>query len=278
MLKCDLHIHSTFSDGRLKPCEIVKKAKEKNLNYFALTDHDTLNGVDEALKEANLLDIKFIPGVELSTEYNKESIHVLGFFNKEDYKNKELNSFLNTAKEKRIQRAYKIAENLKRFNNIEIDIDKILSTGKDTVARPHIAQAIIDAGYNYTFKEIFDKIIGDNCPSYVPATKMSTEDGVKLLKKYNAKVFLAHPVLIKKSAVQDILNLGFDGLEAIYFRNDSSDTKRFIKLAKQRQLFISCGSDCHGINNDPGHGDIGDMQIHDDEKLISMFDWLKELA
>ncbi|MDU3352292.1 MAG: PHP domain-containing protein, partial [Clostridium sp.] len=137
MFKCDLHIHSICSDGRFTPSDIVKMAKEKNLDYVSLTDHDTLTGIKEALSEAEALNVKLIPGIELSTEYNGESIHILGFFNKDNYNNPELNNILNEFKEKRISRAYKIVDNLKKYHNIEIDINKVLSNGKDTIARPH---------------------------------------------------------------------------------------------------------------------------------------------
>ncbi|MCR1949451.1 PHP domain-containing protein [Clostridium sp. DSM 100503] len=274
MFKCDLHIHSICSDGRFTPSDIVKMAKEKNLDYISLTDHDTLTGIKEALNEAETLNVKFIPGIELSTEYNGESIHVLGFFNKDNYDHLELNNILNEFKERRISRAYKIVDNLKKYHNIEIDINKVLSNGKDTIARPHIAKAIIDAGYPYDHDYIFDNFIGNNCPAYIPSTKLSTKDGIKLLKKYGALVFLAHPVLVKKTPVEDLLDLGFDGLEAIYYKNTEKDTDKFLRLAKDRNLFISSGSDCHGIPNDEGHGSVGDVNIPQDDSIFSMLSWV----
>lgn len=271
-------MHSVFSDGRYLPKDIAKMVKNKNLDYFSLTDHDTLSGIDEILEEANKLGLNFIPGIELSTEHNKESIHVLGFFKKDDYKNPELNKLLDEFKENRIKRAYKIVENLKKYHNIEIDINKVLSAGKDTIARPHIAKAIIDSGYPYTLEYIFDNFIGNNCKSYVSSTKISTKEGIELLKKYNAFVFLAHPILVRKTNINDLLDLGFDGLEAIYYQNKRSDTTKFIELAKKRNLFISCGSDCHGIENDIRHGEIGDVNIPDEDSIIDMLSWIKALV
>lgn len=278
MLKCDLHMHSVCSDGRYLPKDIVKMAKNNNLDYFSLTDHDTLSGIDEALAEATKLGINFIPGIELSTEHNKESIHVLGFFRKSDYKNSELNSILNEFKENRIKRAYTIVDNLKKYHNIEIDINKVLSGGRDTIARPHIAKAIIDSGYPYNHEYIFQNFIGNDCKSYVPSTKISTKEGIELLKKYNAIVFLAHPVLVRKTNINDLLDLGFDGLEAVYYQNKAVDTTKFIQLAKKRNLFISCGSDCHGIENDIRHGEIGDVNIPEKDYIINMFSWIKTLV
>lgn len=275
MFKCDLHTHSICSDGRFKPEEIIQMAKERNLDYISLTDHDTLSGVNDAMEEAKKLNVNFIPGIELSTEYNGESIHVLGFFNKESYNNPRLNIILEEFKEKRISRAYKIVENLKKFHNIELDINKVLSNGKDTIARPHIAKAIIDAGYPYDHDYIFKNFIGNDCPAYVPSTKLSTIDGIKLLKEFNALVFLAHPVLVKKTPVEDLLKLGFDGLEAIYYKNTPSDTDKFLDLAMKMNLYISCGSDCHGIPSDISHGNVGDVNIPEENNILNMLKWLK---
>lgn len=274
MFICDLHTHSICSDGRFTPTEIIQMAKEASLNYVSLTDHDTLTGISEALNEADKIGVNFIPGIELSTEYNKESIHILGFFNKNDYKNTELNDILKDFKEKRKNRAYNIVGNLKKYHNIELDINKVLSNGKDTIARPHIAKAIIDAGYPYDHDYIFDNFIGNKCPAYIPSTKISTKEGIQLLKKYNALVFLAHPVLVKKTPIQNLLDLGFDGLEAIYYKNTNAETKRLLKLAKDKNLFISSGSDCHGIPNNKRHGNVGDVTIPQDNSIISMLRWI----
>lgn len=274
MIKCDLHTHSICSDGRFTPKEVIKLAKDKNLDFIALTDHDTVSGLDEASIEAKNLNINFIHGIELSTEHNGESIHVLGFFTTDSYKNKELIDFLDDVKEKRISRAYKIVENLKKFHNINLDINKVLENGEDTIARPHIAKAIIDAGYDYDFEYIFNNFIGNNCPAYVPSTKISTEEGIKLLKKYKALVFLAHPVLVKKTSITELLNLGFDGLEAIYYRNTKEDTIKFLNIAKENNLYISCGSDCHGIPNDLRHGNIGDIEFSNFTEINPLLEWL----
>ena len=278
MFKCDLHTHSINSDGRYSPSEIIKMAKEKNLDYISLTDHDTVSGIEAAMLEAKKLNVNFIPGIELSTEFNGESIHVLGYFNNNYYNNIELIKILDEFKEKRISRAYKIVENLEKFHNIKININNVLSNGKDTIARPHIAKAIIDAGYDYTHEYIFNNFIGNNCPAYIPSTKLSTKEGIELLKKFNALVFLAHPILVKKNSLENLLDLGFHGIEAIYYQNTESDTKYLLNLAKEKNLFISCGSDCHGIPNDSSHGNIGDVLIPNNEDILPMLNWLKAIT
>ena len=270
MIICDLHNHSTASDGRFSPSELVEKAYAKGVKYLALTDHDTLSGITEAMEASSSLDMRFIPGIELSTTYKNETVHLLGFFRGDEYKNKELNDFLQSIKDKRIHRANKIVVGLKKYHNIDIDVNNVLKNGKDTIARPHIARTIIEAGYSYSYDYIFENFLGDGCPAYIPSTKIDTEEGIELLKKYNALVFLAHPVLFKKITINDIIHLGFDGLEAIYPLNSSEDTYLFKNIAKERNLLISCGSDCHGMdpNEDTKHGTLGSFSLEEN--------WLKK--
>lgn len=262
MVKVDLHTHSTSSDGIMTPKEVVERAYKNEVKYLSLTDHDTISGLKEASITAKKLGLSFIPGIELSTTHNKESIHILGFFKDESYMSDDFVQYLNTLKNKRKIRAEKMVEKLKEFFNIEISIENVLKRGKDVVARPHIAKEIIAAGYPYELEYIFQNFIGKNCLAFVPTNKLSTEEGVKLLKKYNALVFLAHPKLIHNSPLEDFLNMGFDGIEAIYFQNTFDEEKYFLNFAKTHNLLVSAGSDCHGnIDGDERHGDIGAMNV-----------------
>lgn len=262
MVKVDFHTHTTYSDGILTPSQVVQRAFNNDVKYLAITDHDTVSGLDEAFLEAKKANIKLIPGIELSTNHNKESIHILGFFRDDSYKTPEFIEYLNTLKDRRKIRAKKMVEKLDQFFDIKISYDNVLHRGKDVVARPHIAQEILSAGYPYDTEYIFQNFIGKECPAFVPTTKLSTEDGVNLLNKYNAAVFLAHPVLITKSPLEDFLSMGFDGIEAIYFQNTKDQEKELVSFALNNNLAISAGSDCHGdIYGDLRHGDIGCMDL-----------------
>lgn len=263
MRKIDLHLHSYNSDGTRSPKEIVKKAEELGISCISLTDHDTVSGIEECMEACIDLDLTFIPGVELSTLHKGKSIHILGYFNKETYKSPELISFLSSLKNKRIERCYKVADKLKENFNIIVDLEKLIGDGNKIIARPHIARAIIDAGYDYDFNYIFDNIIGNNCPAYVPSNRISTAEGIQILNKLNAKIFLAHPVLIKSIPLEELLSLGFHGLECYYPLNKKEDTDYFLSLAKEHNLYVSCGSDDHGIMGDSKHGTIGSMEIDD---------------
>lgn len=261
-IRAEFHCHSIASDGLMSPSKIVQEANRLNLKSIALTDHDTTKGLDEAQKEADKLGVTFLPGIELSCDYKGATIHVLGFFKDDSYKNIELQSFLDNLHEKRVLRAKKIVENLHTFFDINIDYEKVLEKGNGVIARPHIAQTIIEAGYDYEWDYIFERFIGDSSPAYVPNEKLDVRDGIKLLKKFNALTVLAHPKLIKKVPISEILSFDFDGIEAIYFQNTKFETNEYISYALKNNKLITCGSDCHGgFENDTKHGYIGDMQI-----------------
>lgn len=275
MLKVDFHVHTTSSDGTLSPKEVIQRAHKNNVKYLAITDHDTLTGLSEAIEESMKYDITLIPGIELSTQFNNESVHVLGFFKGDSYKNEELIKELDLIKNHRVIRAKKIIYKLKEEFNIEISFEKVLKDAKDTIARPHIAREIINCGYHYTLDEIFENFIGKGCKAYVPTLKLTTNNGLDLLRKYNALVFLAHPKLIVKTPINEFLSMNFDGFESIYYQNSLEENQKFLKLANENNLLISCGSDFHGdLESDTRHGDIGSMELPYEylSKLLSLLD------
>lgn len=273
----DLHSHSTNSDGRFSPKEVVNQAFENGVKYLALTDHDTVSGIEEAIGEARRLGITLIPAIELSTEHNGESIHVLGFFKGDDYKNPELLKILDDIKKRRVDRAYEIVERLDKYFKIKLDINKVLAGGNDTIARPHIAKAIIYAGYPYDMTYIFNNIIGNDCKAYVPSTKMSTKEGIETLRRFNALAFLAHPIYIKKTLLPEMLSFGFDGIEAIYSQNTDDQTTKLLETAVNENILISCGSDSHGILNDPKHAEIGKINIDSSINLDKLLSWINDI-
>lgn len=270
----DLHTHSTCSDGKFLPKDVVNQAFENGVKYLSLTDHDTISGVSEALEEASKLGLNLIPGIELSTEHNGEPIHVLGYFRDDEYKNLEFLKILENIRKGRINRAYKIVEKLKKYFNIELDIDKVLAGGNETIARPHIAKAIINAGYPYDMNCIFDTMIGNNCKAYVPSTTMPTSEGIEILKKFNAFSVLAHPIYIKKTPLSEMLKFDFDGIEAIYAQNTEKQTNDLLEVVKQGNLLTSCGSDCHGYFHNPTHPVIGKIKTPTNINVDKLLNWV----
>lgn len=244
--KGDFHLHTTASDGKLSPEEIVTNSKKAGLDIIAITDHDTISGIDSALCQGEKVNIKVIPGIELSTLYNNKSVHILGYFKNTSFISLKFKNFLKEMRSYRAYRAKKIVDNLNKFFNINIPYEKVVKNAHGIITRPHIAQAIIDERYNYSFQDIFKNFIGESCAAYVPNKKLSTLDGIKMLQSLNALVILAHPVLIKEVNIEELIELPFHGIEAIYANNTKEDTNKFIKYAKKYNKIITAGSDFHG--------------------------------
>lgn len=263
--KVDFHTHSTASDGIKSPSELVKTAHLNGVKIMALTDHDTLKGLDEAILEGIKLGVRVIPGIELSTIHNGESVHILGYFKGDFYHNESLINFLKDKEDSRLKRAKKFIENLDTFFNIKINYDDVLKSSNGLVARPHIAKAIIDAGYDYSWNYIFEKFLSDSSPAYVPNKKVSIEEAITLLHNNGALAVLAHPVLLKKNSPIDLIrDFDFDGIEGFYYLNSRQKEAEFITLAHNYNKLITCGSDYHGIDGDKKHGIVGDVTFTED--------------
>jgi len=265
----DFHLHTNASDGKLSPKELIHEASLNGLDIIAITDHDTTINIEQGIKDGISENIRVIPGIELSTTHNNESIHILGYFKDDKYKDVDFQNFLKDIDDFRIFRAKKIIENLDIFFNIKLDYQNVLDVAQGVIARPHIAKAIINAGYKYDWKYIFDNFLSNDSPAYVHIKRISTADGINILKKVNALVVLAHPVLIKKSSIDEMLSFDFDGIEAVYPINTKKQ-KTLLKLkAKEYSKFITAGSDFHGIStSDTGHGLVGSVFLSHEELNI----------
>ena len=268
-LRADLHCHTSYSDGNLSVKEVIERAKNNKVDILAITDHDTVEGASEALKYIDD-SIKIIYGVELSTNRNDESVHILGYF-KEPLTEGSLYRFFVEQKKKRKERALKIIKLLKEHFNIIINSDFV--NENRSITRGTIADEIIKQGYPYSKKELFDKVIGKGCPCYIPASKLTTSQGIKLIKENNGIAVVAHPCIYDKNNVYDIIMLGIDGIEGRYpsIRNDEKMYRRF---ANNFNLLFTAGSDFHRIN-DYRHGDIGVCTI-DGEDLNKFLGALNE--
>lgn len=264
--KGDFHNHTTASDGKLSPSELVELAKKEGLDIIAITDHDNTNGLNEAFKKGEEIGIKVIPGIELTTRHNRESIHLLGYFKGDNYKSPSFQNYLKELQEHRVKRGERIIHNLKRFFDISINYEEILKNNKGVIARPHIAKAIIEAGYPYDWNCIFDNIIGNDSPAYIPNKNISIEEGISILKSAGAFVSLAHPTLINKSSVEDLMKYGFDGIEAIYPLNKSFEEEKFREICLKYNKLITAGSDYHGLDKtDKKHGYVGSSVLEGED-------------
>ena len=244
----DLHTHSTFSVGTFTPLQLVKYAEEKGLKAFALTDHDTTEGVKEAKSiETN---VEVISGVEISTRYDKKEIHIVGLYVNEN--DADLNKQLKYYREKRVTRNFEILEKLNSLGvNITIDDVKESCTG-DVISRAHIAKALVSKGFVGSYTEAFDRYLGDNKCAYVPRETLNYEESMELITKAGGVPVLAHPLLYKMSDTNlenmmvKLRQKGLKAVEVYYSTHSNSDTQHIMAMANRVGLIYSGGSDFHG--------------------------------
>lgn len=252
MQKADLHIHTTASDGLLTPEEVVRWASLKRLKAAAITDHDTVNGIDAAIDAASRYGVEIIPGIEFSTIFEEEEIHILGYYI--DYKEQWFLDMLKKIQNSRYERASKIIGKLNEMG-VDITLDEVKEIAEDGIlGRPHIARAMINKGYINNIKEAFRGYIGKGCPAYVERYKLSSREAIDVIKRLGGISILAHPGLIRNKAyIRDIVKLGIDGIEVYHSKHDEATTRDALSIAKSRNLLITGGSDCHGmkVNNEP---------------------------
>lgn len=247
----DFHMHSIYSDGVKSPEELLRHALDCNLSMMALTDHDEIDGIKALRTAQEQLDpektIKFINGCEFSADYKDKSIHILGY--RFDETNKELRDFIKYFKSKREER---IDEIIKRCNNVGyfISKDELLKKFPKTQAygRPHIGQLLIDGGYAKDINDVFKDILRKDSPCYVPKVKIEVPYIIDIIHKAGGLAVMAHPKLVTSDEyVVEMLVYDFDGMEVYHTKHNDDDVKRYKALAKEHNLFITGGSDYHGI-------------------------------
>lgn len=252
MKKVDLHVHSTYSDGTLTPTELVKRAKTLDISAFALTDHDTVEGVSEAVSAGSELGVEVVPGVELSTHYDTKEIHIVGLYI--DYTDETFKKELDSLRDSRENRNRRICQ---RFSELDIDIsyEKMLELYPDAViTRAHFADYLVKNGIVKSRNEAFERYLGDNRPCYVHREKMLPARAIELIKNAGGVAILAHPVLYHlgndqmNKLIQYLCHNGISGLEAIYSTYTTGEEIQMRKLARENNLLISGGSDFHGAN------------------------------
>jgi len=246
MKKIDLHIHTTASDGSFTPSEVVEEAKKRGLSVIAITDHDTVSGLDEAIIKGEELEIEVIAGIELTTYYREYRIDILGY--NIDFKNRELLKIINNLQNSREVRAKQILDKLSDLD-IELDFNRLKEIAGDTgVGRPHIARLMLQEGHIDSIQEAFDKYLEDGGVAYVPKYQLKPADAIELIKGAGGIPILAHPGMINNDEIvrELIENEKLEGLEAYYSKHSQKETEYYLKLAKDNDLIITGGSDCHG--------------------------------
>jgi predicted metal-dependent phosphoesterase TrpH len=242
----DLHIHSNWSDSTLTPREIVANAKEKGLRAVAVTDHDSVGGVAEAMAVGVELEVEVISGVELSVSDGVSDIHVLGYF--VDHSDEYFVSELERFKAARLERVKKILAKLKQLE-VDIELESVLKIAENgALGRPHVAEALLDSGYVDTFEEAFRRYIGHRSPAYVPKLLLSPKDAFRLVEKAGGISALAHPGTVQRDdLIPEFVELGMKAIEVWHPKHDRGAVKYYMEIAKRYGLAVTGGSDSHGL-------------------------------
>jgi predicted metal-dependent phosphoesterase TrpH len=229
----------------------VKKAKRFGYQAIAITDHDTVDGLKEALLVAEELDLEVIPGIEINTQLGDHEVHILGYFI--DYQHPELLKRLKYYKRLRVERVHKIIQRLQDMG-FTIDFEDVIDfAGDGAIGRSHIARAMKKNNFVDTTSEAFDRYIAIGKPAYVNRERMSPMETIKLIKKYNGIPVLAHPGLIgSDKIVKKMIKNGVEGLEVYYYEHSDNQEQKYRDLALDNDLLITGGSDDHGPGNKDG--------------------------
>ena len=256
----DLHMHTHYSDGADSPEDVVARAKSHDLSAIAITDHDTLAAIPEAQVACEIVGIELLPGVEISSKWGKVEVHILGLgVNPVDA---GLAEKLRTLEDERAVRARKIIEKLNALD-VPVDYDALCErVGDGVIGRMHIAQDILELGFVDTVQGAFDKYIKAGKPAYVPKTATKVPDAIDAIHEAGGLAFIAHPMIGKtRNSLSKLLEFPFDGIEVFHSKHTPGHSAELTAIAKDRNLLITGGSDCHGsIKGDPPL--MGKVRLH----------------
>jgi len=263
MARVDLHLHTTRSDGTLSPSALVAAAAERGVLLIAITDHDDVGGIAPAQAAAPALGVTVISGVEINTEVGREDVHILGYGFPPDS-----SVLLEGLQHRRADRLLRMDAMLERLTAIGLPVDKervLTIAGRGSVGRPHLARALVDAGYVPTLTEAFDRYIGNRGPAYVPRTPFRPEDAIALLHAAGGLAGLAHPGKLgdARRIIRRLREAGLDALEVYHSDHTPPVAARMARYAGEYGLLATGGSDSHGPHG-PRPVPIGAVDVPDD--------------
>ncbi len=256
--KIDLHSHSLASDGELDAAEVAARARAGGLSVWALSDHDTVAGLQRAAAAAERHGLRFVPGIELSAFLAAREIHVLGHFVDPDHP--ALRRFEDTLAEHRRDRMERIVEKLGALN-VRVRVEDIERwSGGKTIGRPHVARAIMEAGFVGSIKEAFDRFLADGKPAFVPRFRLEVAEAVSLVHGAGGTATIAHPGVSRLGTkeIERLRAAGVDGLEVHHADQDPGMRERLLRVAERLDMVPTAGSDYHGENVSPDRrfGDV----------------------
>lgn len=254
----DLHVHTRYSDSTLLPEEVVNYSVKAGLSAIAITDHDTVNGIQPTMDIARKTGLEVVPGIELTVENEKQEIHILGYYI--DWRSKSFIDKISVIQRSRIDRIIKMTDLLNK-QGVQITPEAVFNKAdKGTVGRLHVASVMVELKITRSIEEAFRKYIGFRKPCYVEHLKFSPEEAVDLISRAGGVPVVAHPNLMKDdSIIDEMIGYGLKGIEVFHTDHDSHAEKKYTRLAKEKGLLVTGGSDCHGLGK--GRVLIGTVMI-----------------
>ncbi len=244
-MKVDLHIHTTASDGTSTPRQVVQIAAQRKLQAIAITDHDTVGGIEEAKAEGLRSGIEIISGVEINTDYNQQEIHILGYFIR--YEDHQFLTRIESLQNARLSRIKKMVDRLPGLG-LPIELKRVLElAGEGSVGRPHIGMAMVEKGYVASVQEAFQRYLGLGRPAFVPRYALTPADAVRIIRQAGGIAAWAHPGLAQRDYLMgELVEAGLRGLEVYYPEHTPDMVRHYLALARQYHLVVTGGSDYHG--------------------------------
>jgi predicted metal-dependent phosphoesterase TrpH len=258
MKYADLHVHTFYSDSTFSPEEAVACAKDRALAAIAISDHDSVEGIDPCRAIGDKMGIEIVPGIELSVERADAEIHILGYFM--DYSLDWFRKQLKELQDARVKRIHKMVEKL-CSEGIDLKAEDVFKiAGRGTVGRLHLAYAILNTGKVKTIKDIFGKYIGFRKPCYVPNVKLTPQEAIDMILRTGGVPVLAHPGCMgRDECIPELIGYGLRGIEVYHTDHGSGAVKRYQKIAKENNLLATGGSDCHGLGK--GRALMGEVRV-----------------
>jgi len=266
MSHIDLHLHSYFSDGTLSPEALVTAAAERKVTLISITDHDEISGVLPAQRAGAALAVEVVSGVEINTRVGREEVHILGYGFSAD--SAIMHEALHNLRAARQERALQILERLRSMGYL-LDHDRVMAiAGVGSIGRPHIARALVQAGYVADMNEAFERLIGNHKPAYVPRQDYKPEMAIALIQRSGGFSSLAHPGKLGDPIriIEQLVDAGLNALEVYHCDHSTSVTARIRHLATRYALLMTGGSDSHGPNG-ARTVSIGDVPVPEEVEI-----------
>ncbi len=264
-MKADLHLHTRYSDGTDSPADLLSRAASHQLNVIAVTDHDTIGGVGEAMDAGKRLGIRVVPGVEITAQLHKQELHLLAYFRPDEegehgWRDPRLRGQLDRDAHHRAMRAEAMVKKLNALGisvtmeDVRRQANSITSEGGDgesaagTLGRPHVAAALVAGKHVASMDEAFSLYLKKGCPAWVDKERAEAREIIELVHQCGGVASLAHPGLLRNERIpSQLVEEGIDGVEVYHSRHNSVQSTRFRQFAHEHGLLVTGGSDCHGM-------------------------------